>query len=207
MKTHDVPIKINKKIITIVFVIIVLLGILVAALFLEKSEERKYTYTYEYIVVVGNATTDKEFEVLCPLPINGKGEPYTMIVQNLIIEGNASTSIASTSRGPALKISGNGLVKLRWYEKYSVLGENCNCFWNLSLLNASDTLWYTANVWIYSNTSDIVLDLTFNYSSSFKENRFTYAHSTYGQWFSYMAHGNLTAGWQQIPIECWRRVT
>ncbi len=190
----------NRKIIIVVIIAIIMALSVLYGIYPQTHSKTIYTSYYEYTVIISNVTND--FEILCPLPINGAGESYENLTQEIIVRnGPATLHTISTENGMALQISGKNQTLLEWKATINS-GESGEGFWNLSMTEFASKWGYDGSAWVYSSLDGVFFKLFFNYTLSYEEDSVTYGHS-----FMYEGDGNLKMDWQQVPIKCSRVYT
>lgn len=165
-----------------------------ALLYWPTSPFRPRHVNYDYSVVI-EADSSDEFLIICPLPADYVGTVCSDVVPSIGVEGNAIVTEVTTPYGDGLQVEGTGSAVITWTYSFTYRSSTQGVYdhySNLSMLSDGYEL-YGAYAFIFSEDADTNLSLVYAYA---------HVYGTLGaDWLRYQVSGNLTNGWNELPVD------
>lgn len=183
-----------KKVYVGVVAVTLAAAITLTLLYWPGSPFRARTVSYEYTVAL-ECDPSSQFAVICPLPANHDGMTYPDDLAKMIVVGDVTISRATTPYGYGLEVVGNGSAVIEWSLRYIYrLGSQSlyDHYSELSILQEGEED-LVMNAPVHLVGADISFSLNYGY---------VHVYGSVGaDYLTYEVVGNLTAGWNTLPVD------
>ena len=172
-------------------------AIAVTLLYWPSSRFGEVYVSYDYRVVI-EPDSSEQFAVICSLPANHIGAVYPNVLSSMVVAGDVTISEVTTPYGDGLEVVGAGSVVIEWSHNFTYRESTQSMYdhyWNLSMLSVG-FLYVTPiilNASAHLEGAGTSFDLSYNYRNVYG--------NVGADSLVYDIIGNLTAGWNSLPVE------
>lgn len=167
-------------------------AIALTLLYYPASPFRERHVSYEYTVIIEPDAVG-QFAVVCSLPADYGGTVNPNVLSSMIVEGDVTISKVTTPYGDGLEVVGTGSAAITWGHHFTYRTSTQNMYDHCSNLSMLDIGYRPGNAFVHLEGASASFSLMYSYS---------HVYGNLGADFlRYQVTGNLTTGWNTLPVD------